>query len=65
MYRDHRIDRRQADEATPAPTRCPGCGSAGLTTTSKVITSATYWRCKACGEIWNAGRRKTAGRYVR
>jgi hypothetical protein len=32
-------------------------------TTSKTITASTYWRCEACGEIWNAGRRKPTYRY--
>lgn len=41
----------------PVPARCPVCRSNDLTTTSKVITTSTYWRCRACGEVWNTARR--------
>lgn len=41
-----------------APTKpiCPICRSDQVSTTSKSITDATYWRCQACGEIWNQSR---------
>ena len=52
-------------EPTTAPTNCPQCGSPKVTTTSKVITESTYWRCEACGEIWNASRRRPSHRYTR
>jgi hypothetical protein len=65
MYRDHQPDPHHAGEATPTAPRCPDCGSPKVTTTSKVVTPATYWRCAACGEVWNVGRRKTGGRYTR
>ncbi|HSL23207.1 MAG TPA: hypothetical protein VK886_16880 [Vicinamibacterales bacterium] len=50
-----------APEAT-RPAACPACGSKNLTTTSKAITVASYWRCVACGEIWNAERLGSGGR---
>jgi transposase-like protein len=50
--------------AVEAPSRCPACRSQDVTTTSKVVNAASYWRCGACGEVWNAGRRREAGRYV-
>ena len=65
MYRDHGIHRRAVDEPAPAPSQCPQCGSPTVKTTSKVVTSSSYWRCEACGEIWNADRRIAASRYVR
>jgi hypothetical protein len=39
-----------------APTACPFCRSLNPRTTSKTVDESTYWRCIACGEIWNPGR---------
>jgi transposase-like protein len=39
-----------------APAACPFCKSSHVTTTSKDVNASTYWRCAACGQIWNAGR---------
>ena len=61
--RDHRNgDRRQPGEPIAAPSACPACRSADITTTSKVVAADTYWRCVACGEVWNVTRRE-ASRY--
>ena len=49
-------------ESPTSPTQCPACRSSSVTTTSKVVTTATYWRCEACGEVWNVTRRE-ANRY--
>jgi ribosomal protein L37AE/L43A len=46
------------------PSECPTCGSRELKTTSKAITAETYWRCCACGEVWNVGRLRAAARYI-
>jgi len=35
---------------------CPFCKGSDVTTKSKVVTSSTYWRCVACGQIWNPAR---------
>jgi ribosomal protein L37AE/L43A len=40
----------------PAPPACPFCRSTRVTTTSKLVTDSTYWRCEACGQIWNPAR---------
>lgn len=48
----------------PPPSNCPTCGSQDLKTTSKVVNVETYWRCAACGEVWNVGRLRAASRYV-
>jgi transposase-like protein len=40
----------------PPPTSCPFCRSASVSTTSKVVSAATYWRCTTCGQIWNPAR---------
>jgi transposase-like protein len=42
---------------------CPACGSQTVTTASKTVTPESYWRCHACGEVWNDARRTAAGRY--
>ena len=44
--------------AVDAPKACPVCRSDAIMTTSKTVSVASYWRCKSCGEIWNAGRRQ-------
>ena len=46
-------------EDTGTPSRCPSCRSNDLVTTSKVVSADAYWRCCACGEVWNNGRRNT------
>jgi hypothetical protein len=51
-----------ADEPGQPPARCPACRSTDLITTSKA-TDASYWRCRACGEVWNAKRRFADPRY--
>lgn len=49
-------------EPVVSPSVCPMCRSSEIKTTSKAATEASYWRCIACGEVWNVGRRK-ANRY--
>ena len=41
---------------------CPVCRSEQVSTTSKTVTDATYWRCHGCGEIWNQSRLTSFGR---
>jgi len=48
------------DEAVERPQACPACQSKAVGTLAKSITAATYWRCQACGEVWNVGRRRSA-----
>jgi transposase-like protein len=49
---------KTSEDATLAshPPACPFCQSGLVTTKSKVVDAATYWRCTACGEIWNPAR---------
>jgi transposase-like protein len=49
------------DEAIVAPAHCPTCQSRDVTTASKVVNAASYWRCRACGEVWNVKRLGAAG----
>ncbi len=58
-----RIPNEMPGEEIARPTACPSCRSKDLTTTSKTVTASTYWRCLACGEVWNAGRQEAASRY--
>ena len=51
-------------EPGEAPTRCPSCGARDVVTTSKVVDASSYWRCGACGEVWNVARQREASRYV-
>jgi transposase-like protein len=51
------------EENARPPTACPACKSTDLTTTSKPVTPASYWRCLTCGEIWNAERLEAGSRY--
>jgi transposase-like protein len=53
----HRVD---AAEHPGAPSQCPVCSSPDVKTASKTVTAESYWRCVACGEVWNAGRRNGA-----
>jgi transposase-like protein len=57
-------------ETSFAPKACPFCASLEVKTTSKEVNASTYWRCTACGQIWNAGRlsqgrQAPSGRYYR
>jgi hypothetical protein len=54
----------KSDDAAP-PARCPVCRSEDVTTTSKVTSADAYWRCGACGEVWNVARHRVGSRYAR
>ena len=45
-----------SDDERRRPAACPFCKSKAVGTLAKEITIATYWRCQACGEIWNTAR---------
>lgn len=38
------------------PPMCPSCRSRATVTTSATPDDASYWRCTACGEVWNVAR---------
>jgi transposase-like protein len=59
----HDFPDRMASEPSVPPKACPTCRSKELTTTSKAITSNTYWRCLTCGEVWNEQRLEAGNRY--
>ena len=60
LGRESNTDMRDINESTVpdvvAPTVCPFCESADISTTSKAVTVSSYWRCAKCGQIWNSGR---------
>jgi transposase-like protein len=62
-YQDKTALAGQADALT-APAHCPACRSSDVSTVSKVVTAASYWRCGACGEVWNVERLHAASRYT-
>lgn len=43
--------------AVTTPTVCPVCRSTAIASVTRNPDENAYWRCDACGEIWNAGRR--------
>lgn len=51
-----------ADDAAAAsrvtPASCPFCQSPNVKTKTAAgkVDPDSYWRCEACGEMWNAGR---------
>jgi predicted Zn finger-like uncharacterized protein len=63
MRNNERQNRIETPPEATAPSHCPACRSRDVITTSKVVNDTTYWRCSECGEVWNAGRRRAAGRY--
>jgi hypothetical protein len=59
--RDHYSrDHNEPQEPVIAPSACPACRGSDIKTTSKVVTAETYWRCVACGEVWNVRRRQAS-----
>jgi transposase-like protein len=55
------IKPRAADDVdkTPVtPAACPFCQSPNVKTKTAAgkVDADSYWRCEACGEMWNAGR---------
>jgi len=49
-------------DPTPNPTICPFCGSAKISVPRTKVDASTYWRCEACGQMWNVSRQKVAAR---
>jgi len=40
----------------PSPTACPFCRSVKISIPSEKVDASTYWRCEACGQMWNVSR---------
>jgi transposase-like protein len=57
-------EKRAAPGSTPNNViECPFCQSRNISTTGETTSSSTYWRCHACGEIWNPTRQTQPARY--
>ena len=54
-------DDQAGDRLSPAP--CPFCGSSKVRTASEKVDASTYWRCEACGQMWNVGRLRASSRF--
>jgi transposase-like protein len=60
------LDQRKAEVEEAVPTACPTCKSVDVTTTAgKAVTPESYWRCVACGEMWNHARHRPDSRPTR
>jgi len=62
-YRDKPATNETEKATITPPSHCPTCRSRNISTVSKVVTAASYWRCEACGDVWNVGRRNEGDRY--
>ena len=59
--RDNDFDRRSEPPAVQTvPSVCPACRSTAISTTAKSPDANAYWRCAACGEVWNMSRRDSS-----
>jgi hypothetical protein len=52
------MEHANLSETAGPPAACPACGSVDLAMASKTADESAYWRCRVCGEVWNAGRRQ-------
>jgi hypothetical protein len=52
------MERPNLADTAGRPAVCPACGSINLAVANKTADESTYWRCCACGEVWNASRRQ-------
>jgi transposase-like protein len=57
-------DRPRSDHDASVPTECPACRSKDIKAADKVVDASTYWRCDACGEVWNVMRQRPLNRYA-
>ena len=52
---------RQEQPLPPAtPVTCPFCGAGTIKAASEKVDASSYWRCVACGEMWNLNRMQVA-----
>jgi predicted Zn finger-like uncharacterized protein len=54
-------DRSRVTASDTTPTVCPACQSNAIVTMARNPNENAYWRCRKCGEIWNAARRAASG----
>src|SRR6202165_2883442 len=49
-------------ELQPPPTACPFCRSGKISVPNEKVSASTYWRCDACGQMWNVSRHSASQR---
>jgi hypothetical protein len=54
---------RDTEPPPPDPTSCPFCRATTLRSPGEKFDANAYWRCEACGEMWNAARLQTSSRH--
>jgi predicted Zn finger-like uncharacterized protein len=57
--------REKLSRPSNVPSCCPTCRSQAIVTTAKVPDAQSYWRCTACGDMWNVTRRQSPQTSVR
>jgi transposase-like protein len=57
-------DHPHADDEVSVPTECPSCHSKDIKAADKVVDASSYWRCGACGDVWNVMRQRPANPYA-
>lgn len=50
------MTKSEPQSAVPPPASCPFCRSTEIAAATEKVDASTYWRCKACGEMWNVAR---------
>ncbi len=55
-FSDHN-ERQSSAVPAASPKSCPSCAAATISSTAKVPTAESYWRCMRCGEVWSPARR--------
>ena len=43
---------------------CPSCHTADLTLTDSAVAAGADWRCRRCGQQWDAGRLAKVAAYA-
>lgn len=51
-----------APDPDPQPTACPFCRSVKISIPNEKVSASTYWRCDACGQMWNVNRHTASQR---
>jgi hypothetical protein len=46
------------------PATCPSCHAADLTMTDNAVATGANWRCRRCGQLWDAGRLAAVAAYA-
>jgi ribosomal protein L37AE/L43A len=56
---------KRPDQAVLRPTVCPFCKGTRFDTLAKVITTATFWRCRECDGTWTIASQAASPTRVR